>query len=93
MEFNDKPMTPRELVKVKELEWVQLFDGAWKATAPLTLYEYYVSESSSPRFYYPGQRLFDKPTPVPNDACNIDGYKAACQAHHDNAVYELLEIL
>ena len=41
--------------------------------------------------YLPGMDDYDKPHPVPNDAWNIDGYKAACQEHYEDSIYEQLE--
>jgi len=81
-------MTPRELVKVKELTWHERtipVDGLY--------YVAYVNGWTYQALWSGQWQLFndDADTIAEGKAFNIDQARAACQAHYENSIYEQLE--
>jgi len=76
-------MTPRELVKVKELEWRS--GGTYEYTFPRR-YEYQRIGHKYFATYLPTMQFLD------NEGYATDSEaRAACQAHYENSIYEQLE--
>jgi hypothetical protein len=76
-------MTPRELVKVKDLEW----EGNPVAGGDTAegLHAFYVAGQYHYEIWQEGRKTGGR-------TASWDESQAACQAHYENSIYEQLEV-
>lgn len=82
-------MTPRELVKVKELEWDSEFDPFMTATTIGSSRHYYwIGYGVVSKVYTFGLHAYG--ASFEGTAETLAEARAACQAHYENSIYEQL---